>query len=63
VFVKLPDPIPVRLLYHTVFWDGAKLQFRQDVYGWDENVARALGLAPGKPERIDQPESSDDVGP
>ena len=63
VFVKLPDPIPVRLLYHTVFWDGAKLQFRQDVYGWDENIARALGLAPGKPERIDQPESSDDIGP
>ena len=63
VFVKLPDPIPVRLLYHTVFWDGSKLQFRQDVYGWDENIARALGLAPGKPEKIDQPESSDDIGP
>jgi len=63
VFVKLPQPITVRLLYHTVFWDGGKVQFRQDVYGWDENIARALGLAPGKPERIDQPESSDDVGP
>ena len=63
VFVKLPQPIPVRLLYHTVFWDGSKVQFRQDVYGWDENIARALGLAPGKPERIDQPESSDDIGP
>lgn len=63
VFVKLPQPIPVRLLYHTVFWDGSKLQFRQDVYGWDENIARALGLAPGKPEKIDQPESSDDIGP
>ena len=63
VFVKLPQPIPVRLLYHTVFWDGAKLQFRQDVYGWDENIARALGLAPGKPEKIDQPDSSDDIGP
>jgi murein L,D-transpeptidase YcbB/YkuD len=63
VFVKLPQPIPVRLLYHTVFWDGSEVQFRQDVYGWDENIARALGLAPGKPERIDQPESSDDIGP
>jgi len=62
-FVKLPNEIPVRLLYRTAFWDGSAVRFRQDVYGWDDNLARALGLAPGTPVRIEQPESSDDVGP
>ena len=62
-FVKLPKEIPVRLLYHTAFWDGSRIQFRPDVYGWDENVAKALELAPGPPQKIEQPESSDDIGP
>jgi murein L,D-transpeptidase YcbB/YkuD len=62
-FVKLPQEIPVRLLYQTAFWDGSRIQFRPDVYGWDENVAKALELAPGPPVKIQQPESSDDVGP
>lgn len=62
-FVKLPNEIPVRLLYHTAFWDGSRIQFRPDVYGWDENIAKALELAPGPPRKIEQPESSDDVGP
>jgi murein L,D-transpeptidase YcbB/YkuD len=62
-YVKLPHEIPVRLLYETAFWDGSNVQFRQDVYGWDDNVAKALGLAPGTPVKIEQPESSDDIGP
>jgi murein L,D-transpeptidase YcbB/YkuD len=62
-FIKLPQEIPVRLLYQTAFWDGSRLQFRPDVYGWDENIAKALELAPGPPRQIQQPESSDDVGP
>ena len=62
-FIKLPNPIPVRLLYETAFWDGSNVQFRPDVYGWDDNVAKALGLEPGPPRKIPQPESSDDVGP
>ena len=62
-FIKLPRPIPVRLLYQTAFWDGANVQFRQDVYGWDDNVAKALGLAPGRPVKIEQPESSDEIAP
>ena len=62
-FIKLPNPIPVRLLYETAFWDGANVQFRQDVYGWDDNVAKALGLAPGRPVKIQQPESSDEIAP
>jgi murein L,D-transpeptidase YcbB/YkuD len=62
-FIKLPQPIPVRLLYQTAFWDGSKVQFRPDAYGWDDNVAKALGLEPGPPRRLPQPESDNDVGP
>ena len=62
-FIKLPNEIPVRLLYQNAFWDGSRIQFRPDVYGWDENIAKALELAPGPPRKIEQPESSDDVGP
>ena len=62
-FIKLPNPIPVRLLYETAFWDGSNVQFRQDVYGWDDNVAKALGLEPGPPQKIEQPESSDEIAP
>ena len=50
-FVKLPRKIPVRLLYQTAFWDGSRVQFRPDVYGWDENIAKALELAPGPPQQ------------
>lgn len=62
-FIKLPRPIPVRLLYETAFWDGSRVQFRPDAYGWDDNLAKALGLEPGPPRRLPQPESGDDVGP
>ena len=62
-FVKLKTPIPVRLLYQTAFFDGSRIQFRPDVYGWDNNLAKALGLEPGPPQKIRQPESSDDIGP
>ena len=47
-----PRPIPVRLLYQTAFWDGSRIQFRPDVYGWDDNIAKALELAPGAPRKI-----------
>jgi murein L,D-transpeptidase YcbB/YkuD len=43
-FVALPRPIPVRLLYHNVFVDHGRIMFAPDVYGWDEDVAEALGL-------------------
>lgn len=63
-FIQLPQQIPVRLLYQTAFWDGSRVQFRPDIYGWDENIAKALELAPGPPTKIEQPQSSDeDVGP
>ena len=64
MFVQLPNEIPVRLLYQTAFWDGSRIQFREDIYGWDENIAKALELAAGPPRKIRQPQSSDeDVGP
>ena len=60
-FVKLPKPITVRLLYQTAFWDGSRIQFRPDVYGWDDNVAAALGLVRGvKWQPVQQ---SGDIGP
>lgn len=44
-FVDLPQEIPVRLLYHTAFLDeSGKVAFRPDAYGWDEDLAKVLGL-------------------
>ena len=60
-FVKLKQSIPVRLMYQTAFWDGSRIQFRPDVYGWDDNVAAALGLVRGvKWQPVQQ---SGDIGP
>jgi len=49
-FVPLPRPIPVRLLYQTAFVDGGRVVIAPDAYGWDEDVAEALGL-PSRPRR------------
>lgn len=43
-FVKLPNKIPVRLLYHTAYVADGRVLFRTDAYGWDERVAGALGM-------------------
>ena len=61
-YVKLGKPIPVRLLYHTAYWDGSRVQFRPDVYAWDDNVAAALGLIRG-PARAAWKRRNGDVGP
>ncbi|QIL03272.1 L,D-transpeptidase family protein [Sphingomonas sinipercae] len=43
-FVKLKSEIPVRLLYHTAFvGSDGKVRFVDDAYGWDNDVAAALG--------------------
>jgi len=60
-WVKLPKPIPVRIFYQTAFWDGSRIQFRPDVYGWDDNVAASLGLVRGVTWM--PVEKSGDVGP
>lgn len=60
-YVKLKTNIPVRLLYHTAYWNGSSVQFRPDVYGWDEDVGRALGLVQGPTRR--QIELGQDIGP
>ncbi|HEX6661611.1 MAG TPA: L,D-transpeptidase family protein [Sphingomicrobium sp.] len=60
-YVKLKTKIPVRLLYHTAFWDGSRIQFRPDVYGWDDDVGRIIGLVKGPPRPSLQ--KTEDVGP
>ncbi|NEX93903.1 L,D-transpeptidase family protein [Caulobacter sp. 17J65-9] len=43
--VELGRSVPVRLLYHTVFVDAdGRVAFRPDVYGWDDDLARAMGV-------------------
>ena len=60
-YVTLKSPITVRLLYHTAFWDGSRLQFRPDVYGWDDDIAAALGLVRGVSwQKVQQ---TTDIGP
>jgi L,D-transpeptidase YcbB len=45
-FVSLPDAIPVRLLYRTVYVDQSnQVIYRTDPYGWNEAVAETLGFA------------------
>ena len=62
-FVDLKRKIPVRLLYHSAYFDGGRVHFRTDAYGWDEDVAVGLGLV----RRIRQPrrphERGSDFGP
>ena len=60
-YVKLKTRIVVRLLYHTAFLDGGRVQFRPDVYGWDDEVARGLGFELGPPRKPVQAQG--DIGP
>jgi murein L,D-transpeptidase YcbB/YkuD len=61
-YVKLKTQVPVRLLYHTAFFDEGKVQLRPDVYGWDDDVARALGLGRVKARPVHRHQKGD-VGP
>jgi murein L,D-transpeptidase YcbB/YkuD len=40
--VRLPRPVPVMLFYGTAFPMGDEIAFRDDVYGWDEEMLRLL---------------------
>jgi len=61
-FVKLRKAIPVRLTYRTAFLDNGAVRLVEDVYGWDDDVARALGYErpPRGPRRQVR---NGDVGP
>jgi murein L,D-transpeptidase YcbB/YkuD len=61
-WVKLKTEIPVRMLYQTAFWDGSRIQFRPDIYGWDDDVAYAIGLKRNPPRKPYQ-STAQDIGP
>lgn len=62
-FVPLKREIPVRLMYHTAFLDdGGQIAFRTDVYGWDHDVAVALGRPQAARHRLKR-QSHGDIGP
>lgn len=62
-FVDLPNDIQVRLMYHTAFVgpDGM-VRFADDVYGWDNEVAAAVGYERHQRRRV-QRRAGADVGP
>ena len=44
-YVKLKEPVPVFISYYTAWVDDAgKLQFRDDIYGHDEQVSKKMFL-------------------
>ena len=61
-FVKLKDEIPVRLMYRTAFLDNGQVKLVNDIYGWDDDVAYALGYV-RRPPRAKQARVGGDVGP
>lgn len=60
-FVELPRAIPVRLIYQTARVENGRVVIVPDVYGWDDEVARALGL-PAGPRRTAR-RAAGDLGP
>lgn len=62
-FVNLNSKIPVRLLYHTAYFRNGKVQFRTDAYGWDEDVARALGRETRERRTSQAHQRGRDIGP
>jgi len=60
-FVPLPHSIPVRLFYQTAYVENGRVVIVPDAYGWDEDVAEALGLP--RRERRPAPPPARDLGP
>ncbi len=61
-FVKLKKEVPVRLLYRTAFLDDGQVRLVDDSYGWDDDIAYALGYV-RKPPRANVKHADGDVGP
>jgi murein L,D-transpeptidase YcbB/YkuD len=61
-FVKLKNEVPVRLMYLTAFLDDGQVRIVDDVYGWDDDVAYALGYV-RRPPRAKIKREGGDVGP
>ena len=60
--VKLKKEVPVRLMYRTAFLDDGAIRIVDDVYGWDDDVAYALGYV-RRPPRAKIKREGGDVGP
>jgi murein L,D-transpeptidase YcbB/YkuD len=61
-FVELKTQIPVRLLYHTAWLgDDGRIHFADDAYGWDNDVATALGYPTKAPTK--RQKRAGDIGP
>lgn len=61
-YVKLKKEVPVRLMYRTAFLDHGAIRIVDDVYGWDDDVAYALGYV-RRPPRAKVKQEGGDVGP
>lgn len=62
--VDLKAQIPVRLIYQTAFLGpNGQLVFTPDAYGWDEDIARALGREAREVQRVRVASRASDVGP
>lgn len=62
-FVRLPEEIMVRMLYHTAYLDqSGSIVFRTDPYGWDEDLAQKLGIDARTQRRLRAP-ASIELGP
>jgi murein L,D-transpeptidase YcbB/YkuD len=61
-FVDLNKEIPVRLMYHTAYLgEDGRIHFAADVYGWDNDVATALGYESRQPTKVKT--RGGDIGP
>jgi murein L,D-transpeptidase YcbB/YkuD len=61
-YVKLKKEVPVRLMYRTAFVDDGQVKLVDDAYGWDDDMAYALGYV-RRPPRQRQKQVGGDVGP
>ncbi len=61
-YLRLPDPIPVRLMYHPTHLDASgEIRFVQDIYDWNGPVAEKLGFGRGTADR--RIAKVEDIGP